>query len=270
MSQKEAASRREQDTYAWQRWKDETDKTGNEANQFWGPLMKRMKPAQDAFLRQYGGKTDMPESAIRAHSFKGVVEGVRTWDPKHEGGAALFTHVTNKVRDGSRRYVQQGQNAGHRTPEHRAYSARAEYEAALSDFEATHGYEPNDSQLADFLLEDKTRYPSITKNMTKKNRVAHVERFSMDLNLSAPGVGGAIQENVSLKIPKEDTAVQELKYQLNTGMAADQQKAQVLDLLLSGKSGAQIARKLSIGESKVSLIRRELVQRLNKELSRRR
>jgi len=252
MSQEKLSGpRKDRDLQLWKNWKESTEESGSESNPHWEPLLSTVAmPAVHRFVSSYGGKTDIPESTIRSRAVEGAIQGLQTWDPSHKAGAALFTHVTNGVMNHSRRFIQERQG-NIRIPEHRGWSKITMYNNGIDDFEAEKGFEPNETQLAEHL----------------GWRLSHVQDMARDLRMSAPGTGSVIQENVSVDIPKDDKVVSELKFQLSG--PKDEQKRKVLDLLLSGKNGQQIAKSLSIGESKVSQIRRQLVTMSQRELSRR-
>lgn len=247
------AARKDRDTDLWVQWHEEKQRTGLDNNQYWKPLFQQMAPAAHTFVRKYAGKTEIPEAVLETKAKEGVIHGIREWDPNHKSGAALFSFVTTSVNNRTRRFVQERQGPV-RIPEHRGWGKITEFNSALEEYEAVHGYEPNDDQLAGYL------------NWPK----AHVEKMRRDLQNSAPGVGSAIRENVTIAIPKEDLAITELKFQLRTGRPADEQKLKALELFLDGKNGQEVARQLGIGESKVSQLRRELTNRLGRELGRRR
>lgn len=269
MKKESAPVRKQRDLEAWELWKREWDDTGDEANQHWPDLFKRMKGAVDMKLRDYGGKVDVPEAVIKNLAFQGVVDGVKTYDPTHSSGSALFTHVVNKVNEHVRRPVQQAQNAGHRTPEHRGYGARREFHSAVEEFEAINSYQPNDQELAGFVKQEKNRFSSLYKQI-KRNPEASIARFRNDVVQSAPGVSAAIGEAVSVNVGKEDYALQQVRYQLSTGLPQDEQLLKVMNMSNSGKTGKQISKALGITEPQVSVLKRKVVGMLDKEMSRRR
>lgn len=251
--EKKASARRKKDETLWRRWDQVRRDTGVEDNEHFPDLYKQMSPAAHKFVRTYAGKTQIPDPVLEIKAKEGMLEGIRTWDPNHQSKAALFSFVTTTINNRTRRFVQERQGPV-RIPEHRGWGKITEFNSAIGEFEAERGYEPNDAELSEALS-----WP-----------VAHVERMRRDLLNSAPGVGKAIQENVSISIPKEDFALSELRFQLQGGSLKDQQKLKALELFLEGKNGQQVSRSLGIGESKVSQMRRELVTRLGRELGRRR
>jgi DNA-directed RNA polymerase specialized sigma subunit len=252
-SEKEASKRREQDELVWRKWDQTRRETGVENNEHFSDLYKRMAPAAHKFVRTYAGKTEIPEPVLEVKAKEGMLEGIRTWNPSHSSGAALFSFVTTTINNRTRRFVQERQGPV-RIPEHRGWSKITEFNSAIEEFEAERNHEPSDQELAQYM-----NWP-----------LAHVQRMRRDLLNSAPGIGKSIQENVSIQIPKEDMALSELRYQLQGGTPGDQQKLRALELFQQGMNGQQVAMQLGIGESKVSQIRRELVKRLGRELGRRR
>lgn len=262
---------KKRDEELYYKWKAEVERTGEHANEHWEPLVQSVAvPAARAFVAKFGGKVDIPKQTIHTHALRNAMQGILQWDPSHEKGANLFSFVQRTTNQGSGRFVQTSQNPGNRVPEHRGYSARSEFEAAKERFEGEHNYVPSQKELGDYILGNREDYPQLGKLMNKGNAVDYVHRFENDITQGAPGTAEVLVHGVSKQIDPNDSALMEVKYKLRTGLQKDEEALKVLEMKMEGVSGNEIAKRLGISASKVSIISNRVIGMIQQEQGRRR
>lgn len=110
--EKEAAARKEKDLHAWQQW----NKSRNDADLMM--VMDRINPVIMGEVNRWSGAVAPPTLTLEAKNL--ALGAIKTFDPNR--GAALNTHVTNKLKKLSR-LVYSNQNLA-RIPEHKTLQQR--------------------------------------------------------------------------------------------------------------------------------------------------
>lgn len=135
---KEASTRKDRDIELWEAYK------ANPSQMTLKPLMKQLDPVIQVEVNKWSGA--IARSVLESKAKTLALEAIKSYDPRH--GAALATHVTNRLKKLSRK-VYTHQDAV-RLPEYKKLKTQSLFKAT-NELMDIHGREPTNQELADHL-----------------------------------------------------------------------------------------------------------------------
>jgi len=223
----------ERELALWNQWTD------NKSPENLGMLLDFMNPVIQSNVNKFRA-APIPQSAINLEAKKWALKSFETYDPNK---GRLSTHTTNWLKK-INRYVYGRQNVGY-IPEERVIKLRT-FENVRSNLESKLGREPSQIEVADEL-----RWP-----------LAEVERMEKEIRKDIAPTDvmsdfGFIQSDPSKEI------LNYIYYELSP------QEQIVYDYSIGShgkpkRQGAQIAAKLGVSQSKVSQIRKEIGEKMER------
>lgn len=249
--QKRLSSTRKGEEELWHAWVK-----GGKKPEHFVPLWKSHLPLINNAVGKFKG-VEVNKSALQGHATQLYYDALESWDPKHEKGASLSTHIFNNLR-GLKRYAVRFQNTAKITEP--LSEKITPFRTAMSELTERLGYEPPLHQVV-----EHTHSKDWTgKKLSMKDalEVSRYVRKGYDLSAGGEDVEGA-------GLHHNDPTIQ-VAHLIFHGLKPDEQK--VHELLYPRDGGAPvfdsgaIAKRLGWHVSKVSKAKRVIRDKINERV----
>lgn len=220
----------------WHTWKSNGQKP-----EHLEPLLKSLDPLIQKSVNRYRGQVEIPEKTLEFKHRKLAIDALKTYDPSK--GAQIQTHVTWALKKADR-FVKQHQNFA-RIPENVAGKI-GKYQAAKSELTEKFGHEPDDISLAEHSGLSLKMVKTINKSLRKG---LNQSGGDTDLNLAHSSYDREME--VALLIYPQLTPEERKVHELSVGLNGHPRL----------KPG-EIAKRLGFDGSKVSKLRRSIIEKM--------
>ena len=216
------------------------------------PLMKSFNPMIQKRVNIFKNRVEIPTSTIELKHKELFVQAMKTWDPKK--GGALNTWVDWNLRKGVR-YVDSHKNFA-RIPENISQHIGS-YKAVKSELAERIGHEPDAQTIHDHVLE--TGHPTLGRLSLKDiTRIEKEQRRGLiQSGHDTEELGGA---------PHMSSRAEEVKRLIVHQLTPEERLIHEYTFGLNGKKAlkpGEIATKLKMDNSKVSKLRRSILNKMN-------
>ena len=231
----------------WHKW----DQGGRKPKDL-DPILKSFAPVIQKRVSTFR-RAEVPTSAVEAEHRKYFVKAMQTWDPKK--GGSLLTWVTWNLKHAGR-FVDTNKNFAS-IPENISQHIGS-YNSVKATLSEKLGHEPDVHSIHDYILE--TNHPKLGKLSLKdiKRLEKEQRRGLIQTSFDVEELGGS---------PHMGSRAEEVKLLISAELTPEERVVHEYSFGINGKpqlKPGEIAKKLKMDNSKVSKLRRSILDKMKK------